>query len=256
MKKLIVHSLFVFLCVIPVACHKLFPTDPLPVPPLMPTPTATSTPTLVSTPGCGFTVVTIPTPVTVPTAPGTFLYAIRNQTDWQNYYGSASAPAFPATLGSQMILINLQSIPVSQYILPYLPYIGVCGGVTYIWESDMNYPTPAASFNYTVAVQNVCWTPSQVTVSYDEYIFLSPCTYPIIRPITTVTPLPTPFATPTPEPTPTPAPSGTDCNPGVGDTIYIYDAVGVVVPLSSGPVTWDQVGTLRNPGFVYPCPAN
>jgi hypothetical protein len=261
MKNFIISSLFIVLCLAPWACTRPFPVGPVPSAPPTSTPTPTitlasastrtSTPTVTATTtsACGFTSVIVPTPVTAASAPGTFFYVIRTLADWQSYYGSTSAPAPPATLGSQMILINLQSVPVSQYILPYLPYTGVCAGVTYAYESDLNYPTPSASYNYTVSVQNVCWTSTQMMVSYNQYVDNCNCSpLPIF-------PIGTPISIPTPVPTATPAPSGSPCNPGQSNTIYLDDAVGVVVPASSVPIFWNQIGTLNNPDYLCGCPA-
>jgi hypothetical protein len=230
------------------SCNRLIFISPHPAPTSTLTPTATQTSTVTLTPVCSFTPVTVPTPVLAPSGPATVLYVIRTLADWQNYYGSTSAPAPPATLGSQMILINLQSVPVTQYILPYLPYTGTCNGTTYVYESDTNYPTPDPQYNYTVSVQNVCWTSTQMTVSYYQYLSYCPPGGgpPPIIPIGTITPQPTS----TPIPTPTPAPAGSPCNPGQTSVIYIYDAVGVVVPASSLPVNWNQVGTDLNPGVI------
>ncbi len=227
----------------------------IPTPTITLTPTLTATPTVTSTPICGFTSIYVPTPVTAPSGPGTFFYVIRTLADWQNYFGSASPPAPEATLGSQMILINLQSIAVTQYILPYLPYTTICDGETDIYESDTNYPTPGPVYNYTVKVQNVCWTPSQVTVSYDQYANLCSLSIGPVGPPIILTPIAlTPIPWPTPAPTATPSPPGSPCNPGETNVIYIYEAVGVAVPASTAPVLWSQVGSLQNPEIycVYP----
>ncbi len=245
MKKYLLMVLAVTSLVISWACHPTLPVTPTP-------PVPTVTPTMGATPVCGFTSVTLPTPVTAPSAPGTFFFVIRTLADWQNYYGSTSAPVPPANLANQMILINLQSVPVSQYILPYLPYSGTCSGNHYVYESDLNYPTPSPLYNYTVSVQNVCSTPGNITVSYDQYT--SQCNCPPLT-IIPLTPGPnfTPIPVLTPVPTATPSP-GDNCNPGVGDTIYLYDAVGVVVPASPASIIWDQSGTLQTPGLICPCP--
>jgi hypothetical protein len=208
------------------------------------TSTRTSTPTATTTPFCGFTSVSVPTPVNAPSAPGTFFYVIRTLADWQNYYGSTSAPTPPANLGSQMILINLQSVPVTDIIYPSSPLTEVCGGTTFITSGPTSPVPPALAYSYSVSVQNVCSTSGQMTVSYAQYTLCPPYSVRIV-----------PIPGQTPMPTSTPSPQGSPCNPGQIYMIYLYDAVGVVVPATNLPVIWNQSGTLLIPGLLCPIPA-
>jgi hypothetical protein len=182
MKKSLISLFLIVLCLAPWACTRSYLLGPVsglsptntPTPTLTSTPTATSTATIVSTPGCGFTVITIPTPV-IPLVssseaglgignpvPGTD-YVIRSLSDWQNYYGSTSAPAPPVNFSTQMILINVQAYTFAEPI-PGSPGFGT-------------YPS------------KVCWTTSGMTVSCLLETYLVPIALPLL-----------PGVTPTPEP--------------------------------------------------------
>ena len=235
MKRNFLIAGFLLVALSPLACQKNYTVQPLPQPSAKPTvtatPTITPTPTPLPTLGCGFTLLSnFPTPITAATGPVSTTLVIKTLSDWQNYYGSASAPAPPVTLGSQMILVNLQTIAQNTS--------------TPVSVTNMGSPIPGV-FQFTVAVQNVCWTSAQVMVSYSNYVFPSCGTFLQIPVIITPQPgtlTPTPTSTFTPTPTPTPAP------------LYnYYDTVAVAVPYSNLPVTWSLVGTVTEPIAIV-CP--
>jgi hypothetical protein len=132
MKKILIGSLFIVLCLAPLACIQHFPVGPAPNLP----PTSTPTPNL--TPVCGFTTYSLGT-IALDASPN----VIRSVTDWQTFNSYPTGmlsltptvtpviPAPPVNFATQMLIVMI---------------VPVC-----------------ASSNLTVT--NVCEGPNQITIS-------------------------------------------------------------------------------------------
>jgi hypothetical protein len=130
MKKFQFKLLFIALSLLPVACNRLLPIGPLPVP--APTPTPNMTPV------CGFT----PLPNTTNLDISGTRFVIQNQTEWTNVNGPGTALP-PVDFSNQMILELSQGITCSCMCSPVPPAItSVCHYPSYI---EVNYQSGGVS---------------------------------------------------------------------------------------------------------------
>ncbi len=141
MKKLLINSLFIFICVIPVACNKLFPTNPTPaaLPSLLPTPTSTPSPSP-AIPTCVWT--PLSQMVQFTNSPNN--YVIRNVSEWNSANNTLPIPTPPVDFSHWMVVgVGVEITcgverPVYTSICTYPNFIEVCSGLPV-------FPTPIAT---------------------------------------------------------------------------------------------------------------